>query len=125
MSMAMSSPSPVSGSGSLISGTPAVVAFYEEYIENIDKYVSRAIERALPKYERALRKQARKKGWGKEAKSLAVTYDPDTMELMIQGNFDKEYGTGVESPLPVVRSAIANIDDLERMVNKQIAKDLF
>lgn len=125
MSMAMSSPSPEPGSGSLISGVPTVVAFYEDYIENIDKYVGRAIERAIPRYQSKLRKQARRKGWGKEAQSLAVTYNPQSMELAIQGDFNKEYGTGVDPALPVVRSAVANVDELERMVNKQIAKDLF
>lgn len=125
MSMALSSPSPEPGSGSLISGTPTIVAFYEDYINNIDKHVNRAIDKAIPRYERKLRKLARRKGWGSAAQSLTVTYDADNMELAIQGDFNKEYGTGIEPPLPVVRSAITDLDGLERMVNKQIAKDLF
>lgn len=125
MSMAMSSPTPTPGSGSLIGGVPAVVAFYEDYIENIDKYVDRAISKAIPKYERKLRKLARKKGWGKDTRSLAVTYSPEDMELSIQGNFQQEYGTGMEPARPVIRSAMADLEELERLVNKQIAKDLF
>lgn len=125
MSMALSSPSPEPGSGSILSGTPTIVAFYEDYINNIDKHVNRAIDKAIPRYERKLRKQARRKGWGSAAESLTITYDADNMELAIQGDFNKEYGTGVQPPLPVVRSAVADLDGLERMVNKQIAKDLF
>lgn len=125
MSMALSSSSPVPGSDPIIGGVPTVVAFYEDYIENIDKHISKAVERAIPRYERKLRKQARRKGWGPAARSLTVTYDPDNMELAIQGDFNKEYGTGIEPALPVVRSAVADIEYLERSVNKQIAKDLF
>ena len=126
MSMAMSSPTPTPGSGSLISGVPTVVAFYEDYIENIDKHVERAVAKAIPKYERKLRKLARKKGWGRDSRrSLSVTYGPEDVELSIHGDFNQEYGTGLEPPRPVIRSAMADIDELERMVNKQIAKDLF
>lgn len=125
MSEAVSSYPQGLGSGSLLSGDPYVVAFYEDYINNIDYYINEAVSKVVTKYEKKLRRKALLKGWRSSAKSLSVSYDRENMEIAIQGDFAKEYGTGLEPPRPIVRSAIADIDQLERMVNKSIQKDLF
>ena len=65
------------------------------------------------------------RGWGEASKTISVSYDSDNMELSLTGDPYKEFGTGIEPPRPVIRSAIASVDSLERVINSQIEGRLF
>lgn len=125
MSEAVSNYSFNSGSGEYLLGVGDLVRYYNGYVKNFKKHVDKAVSNVIPTYENQLRDHAVKKGWGESSKNIAVQYDSNKMELSITGDPVKEYGTGLEPPRPVLRSAIANIQDLEDSINAQIERQLF
>jgi hypothetical protein len=125
MKQAVPTSSMTSDSDAILSGVPSIVNFYEDYLDNIDKNIEEAINKVIPNYERKLRRHARRRGWDAESrKSISVSYDPVNLELSITGDVSSEYGTPNQPPAPVLRHAAANVADMERMFNKQIAKGL-
>lgn len=125
MSEAVSNYSFNSGSGEYLLGVGGLVQYYNSYIRNFKEHMADVMSKVTPVYENQLRDHAVKKGWGDSSSKIAVQYDSDKMELAITGDPVKEYGTGVEPPRPVLRSAIANIQDLEDNINAQIERQLF
>lgn len=125
MSKAVSNYSSANGSGEHLLGVGGLVQYYNNYIKNFKEHMADVMSKVTPAYENQLRDHAVKKGWGDSSSKIAVQYDSDKMELAITGDPVKEYGTGVEPPRPVLRSAIANIQDLEDNINAQIERQLF
>lgn len=113
-----------SGSDALISGVPSVVDYYSKYMDYVEKNLKNSMSTVTTSYEKQLRDQAIRKGWADNHKSISVSYNSDAMEMSITGDPVSEYGTGKEPPRSVIRTAIANIQDLEDMINGQIKKDL-
>lgn len=112
-------------SGALFSGIPSIITFYEDYVDNVEKNLQDSMKTIVPAYEAQLRQQAVRKGWGDSHQTISVSYDPDALELSMTGDPVSEYGTGKEPPRPVIRTAIANIQDLEDAITNQIDKRLF
>lgn len=125
MSEAVSNYSVNSGSGEYLLGVGDLVGYYRSYIGNFKKHMEDVMNTVAPVYQEQLRGHAVNKGWGESSSKIAVQYDSDKMELSITGDPAKEYGTGIEPPRPVLRSAIANIQDLEDTINAQIERQLF
>lgn len=112
------------GSGAPISGVPSVVEKYEDFLDNIDKNLAKAMTSVANRYQSDLRKLAQSKGWGPEADSVRVEVDKSSMELVISGNASMEYGTGPSSPKPVMRAAVARVDDLGEMISRELQKGM-
>lgn len=101
--------------GSIISGTPVSVNYFEKYIQNfMNTFALIAMEEAM-KLEKKIREDGRHI-WGDLADSLQVTYDPRAMEFQI-GVPDEnmaeatalEYGTPTQAPRALMRMAASEL----------------
>jgi hypothetical protein len=124
MPKAVSNYSTSNGSDGFISGVPSIISFYEDLVENADKYLEDAVSKIAPVYENYLRDQAKDRGWEDSYTSITVSYDPANRQLNLTGDPMKEYGDGRQPPRPVIRSAVSDLQDLENAVNQQIERTL-
>lgn len=122
MKKAVSRTMTLNSSGALISGVPTLVAYYQEYVNNIQHYIRDAAEVAVRKYENTLRTDAQVRGWNEDANSLSVSLDPKRLQVNISGSAEKEFGTTSEPPRPVIRGAIARVKDLEDAIERELKK---
>lgn len=122
MSKAVSHTLPITGSGTLLSGTPSVVSYYEELIDNFPSILSTAAEKASNRYQESLRGIAQRKGWGTQSGEINVDYNKSNMEFVVTGSQDLEYGRDGDPPKPVVRNAITRTTDLEDLVEEELGK---
>lgn len=125
MSEAVSNYSSINGSDDLPLGVTGLIFYYETYLKNLKEHLKKTMDQVTPTYESTLRDRAVKKGWGPASNSISVSYDADNMEMSVTGDMYKEYGTGVEPPRSVIRSAITHVQDLEDMVNQDIQRRAF
>ena len=122
MKKAVSRTMTLNSSGALISGVPTLVAYYQEYVNNIQHYIRDAAEVAVRKYEDTLQTDAQVRGWGEDASTISVSLDPKRLQIQISGSADREYGTGSEPPRPVIRGAIARVKDLEDSIERELKR---
>jgi len=110
------------GSSAPVEGIPTIVAFYENYLDNIDTYINEAVVKASSAYQHDLTRYAHSKGWGDKAETVSVDFDNKDMEIVISGDKEMEYGTGRVPPAPVVRAAVSRVADLENLINSELKK---
>lgn len=122
MSKAVYRSTSYNNSGALISGIPTLVAFYNDYIDNIEKHVVDATETVLQKYKKAIVEDAQTKGWGDLSSTVDVSFDPEKLEVSVAGDTAMEYGVGTEPPRPVIRAAISRAENLTELITAELKK---
>jgi len=122
MSKAVYRSTSYNNSGALISGIPTLIAFYNDYIDNIEKHVVDATETVLKKYKKSIVEDAQTKGWGDLSSTVDVSFDPEKLEISVAGDTSMEYGLGTEPPRPVIRAAISRTEDLTELITAELKK---
>ena len=120
----------LTSSGSMLSGIPASVSYYENFGKRITGVLTKIVHEEAKRYEASVRNKARA-SWGDLADHIQVTVGPDLRLIFsIEEGFEDmatelEYGTPNTSPSAVLRmAAIDANNELSSTITNRVAKEM-
>jgi hypothetical protein len=118
-------------SGSIISGVPAVVTFYQQYSKRFPEALEGALHKVLSEYEKQVRDNARSL-WGDVSNGITISFDPATASIAFDVTPEYadqaetlEFGSPDESPRAIMRMAAVEANQtLPLKLEQELARRL-